>query len=546
MRQIFGFWGRKCRLAIAALFALAVVARAENPPARFDNPSANKFVAGQVLVQFKANANDAEIAEALKQNGLRLHKRIHTKPMQAKGHRGLDLLASDLPVEQAVQKLQQHPTVEFAEPNWVFTHQEIANDPYFTAGYMWGLYGDSTVPANLYGSQASKAWAAGYTGTNTVYVGIIDEGVQWQHPDLAGNVWNNPFDPVDGIDNDRNDFVDDVHGWDFYSWNNTVYDSAGDDHGTHVAGTIGATGANGLGVAGVNWNVRMIPAKFLSSDGGTVADAIEAIDYMVDLKARHGLNIVALNNSWAGGGYSQALHDAIIRTAKAGILFVAAAGNGDSEGRGLNNDKVPSYPSNYNTTKGTSTATAASYNAVIAVAAIDNSGNLATFSNFGALTVHIGAPGVNVLSTVPTGGYAYYSGTSMAAPHVTGAVALYASTHPAAKAVDIRNALLNSATPTPSLVTKTTTGARLNLSTVILPPINPATLPAKLKQPRRDTNGLQFTLEGVVNQVYDIQVSIDFKAWSTLMTVTNTTGAMTITDPQSPSATSRFYRAVTR
>jgi hypothetical protein len=249
--------------------------------------------------------------------------------------------------------------------------------------------------------------------------------------------------------------------------NNNIYDPASDDHGTHVAGTIGAQGGNGVGVAGINWNVSIISGKFLGANGGTLADAVEAVDYFTSLKNRQKLNIVALNNSWGGGGYSQALHDAILRAAKAGILFVAAAGNGDSSGHGLNNDSTPNYPSNYDTRQGTSTESAASYNAVIAVAAIDSNGNKASFSNYGATKVHLGAPGVGIYSTLPNGTYGSYSGTSMATPHVTGAVALYASTHPGATADQIRSAILSSVTPTPSLTGITSTGGRLDLSTVI-------------------------------------------------------------------------------
>ena len=259
--------------------------------------------------------------------------------------------------------------------------------------------------------------------------------------------------------------MDDANGWDFYNDRAQVFDPAdGDDHGTHVAGTIGAKGGNGLGVAGVNWNVKLISAKFMGGGSGSTLAAVEAIDYLVDLKKRHGLNIVAINASWGGSGYSQSLHDAIIRAAKAGILFVAAAGN--SAG---NNDFTASYPANIDTRTGTSTSTAASYDAVISVAAIDQYGALANFSNYGATKVHLGAPGVNIYSTLPTDTYGAYSGTSMATPHVTGSAALYASTHPGATASQIRSSLLGAVIATPSLAGKTSTGGRLNLSNIIAP-----------------------------------------------------------------------------
>jgi subtilisin family serine protease len=505
----------------------------------------------QVIVQFKPNQDDAKIKEVIGKHRAKIRKHVHTVPMKAKGDPGLIVIETSEPAEQAAEKLKQEPAVEFAEPDWIQRHQTeadvdpsaVANDPYYTAGYLWGLLDSGT---NSFGTRVSTAWAAGHTGTNSVYIGVIDEGVQWQHADLAANVWNNPFDPIDGVDNDGNGYVDDAHGWDFYSWDNSVYDAGGDYHGTHVSGTIAAAGGNGAGVVGVNWKATIISGKFLGTEGGYTSDAIAAIDYFVDLKERHGLNIVALNNSWGGGGYSQALHDAVLRAAKAGILFVAAAGNGDAYGRGLNNDVLASYPSNYDTTRGTSTESKASYNAVIAVAAIDRNGALATFSNYGSRTVHIGAPGVQILSTVP-GGYNYMDGTSMATPHVTGAAALYASTHPGATANTIRQALLQSAVSTMSLTAKTSTGSRLTLSQIIGPAsTSSGTLAAHLQSPRVTNQQFQVKLEGVVGQRYEVQVSPDLANWITFGTVTNTTGTMDIADALSVSWPKKFYRAIAR
>ena len=180
--------------------------------------------------------------------------------------------------------------------------------------------------------------------------------------------------------------------------------------------------------------------------------------YFTDLKVRHGLRIVATSNSWGGGGFSQGLLDAIVAGAQEDILFIAAAGNGGQDGVGDNNDSVASYPGNYDTTAG------AGYDAVIAVAAISSTGALASFSNYGAATVDIGAPGVGVISTTASNTYSSFSGTSMATPHVSGAAALYAASHPAATALDIRTAILSAAVPTPSLAGKTVTGGRLNAS----------------------------------------------------------------------------------
>jgi subtilisin family serine protease len=295
-----------------------------------------------------------------------------------------------------------------------------------------------------------------------VYVAVIDEGIMFTHQDLAGQVWTNPFDPVDGVDNDGNGYVDDAHGWDFAARDSSIFDGTQDDHGTHVAGTIAARGGNALGVAGVSWNVTLISAKFLGRNGGTTANAIKAIDYVTDLKVRHGLDIVATNNSWGGGGFSQALLDAIDRGGDADILFIAAAGNGGRDGVGDDNDATPHYPSSYECVRGRS------WDCVISVAAITSTGAKASFSNYGASSVDLGAPGSGITSTLPgkngASSYGAYSGTSMATPHVTGAAALYAASNPTATASAIRAAILGQALRTPSLEGRTTTGARLNVS----------------------------------------------------------------------------------
>ncbi|MDX5338857.1 MAG: S8 family serine peptidase, partial [Cyclobacteriaceae bacterium] len=365
------------------------------------------------------------------------------------------LVESKLGTLEAIERLRNMPEIEYAEPNWIYQHFATSNDPYFTGGQLWGM----SANGNQFGSRAATAWAADKTGSSTVYIGIIDEGYMYTHEDLAANAGVNPGEIAgDGIDNDGNGLVDDVYGWDFDGNNSSVFDGTGDDHGTHVAGTIGGVGGNGIGVAGVVWNVKMIGAKFLGSRGGTTSNAIKAVDYFTDLKNRHGLNIVATNNSWGGGGYSQALKDAIDRANAAGILFIAAAGNS-----GTNNDTSPSYPSGYTSPN------------VIAVASITSTGALSSFSQYGATSVDLGAPGSGIWSTVPVAvgkgknatigsGYASYNGTSMATPHVTGAAALYASLNPGATASQIKNALLSSVTPTPSLQGKVSTNGRLNVS----------------------------------------------------------------------------------
>ena len=412
---------------------------------------------GELLVQFKENANDAHKNKALaKIKGEELEK-VKDKKDRSDGRGDLVLVKHqpDVTQEEAVAILQADPAVEFAEPNWLYTHQATSNDIYYTNGSLWGMYGPSTSPANQFGSNAAAAWAAGEVGNSAVYVGVIDEGIQFTHPDLNGQVWTNPFEILgNGIDDDGNGYKDDIHGWDFAGNNNSIYDGGNkgnqDDHGTHVSGTIGGRGGNGAGVVGVNWNLTLISGKFLGRNGGTTANAIKTIDYFNDLKTRHGLNIVATNNSWGGGGFSQALQDAIERANQANILFVVAAGNGGSDGVGDNNDTLANYPSNYPNAN------------IIAVAAITSTGARSPFSNYGATKVDLGAPGSGVWSTTAYNVYSSYSGTSMATPHVTGAVALYASTHPGAAAAQIKNAILSSAVSTLSLAGKCVTGGRLD------------------------------------------------------------------------------------
>ncbi|MFD2574448.1 S8 family peptidase [Spirosoma soli] len=407
------------------------------------------YVEDEVLIQFTEGLDeDTKLQIFDKIKGQRLEKILTKLLDKADKKDGLELVKIKKGVLEAIAELQGTPGIEFIEPNYIYTHAATASDPYYTNGSLWGMYGPNTSPANQYGSNAAAAWAANVTGSANVYVGIIDEGVQLTHPDLSGQVWTNPRDPADGVDNDGNGYRDDVNGWDFAGNNNSIYDGgtrgSQDDHGTHVAGTIGGKANNGAGVVGLNWNIKLISAKFLGTNGGTTANAIKAVDYLTNLK-RSGVNIVASNNSWGGGGYSQALYDAISRANAAGILFIAAAGNS-----GTNNDTSPSYPANYNLPN------------VISVAAIDRNGALASFSQYGATTVDIGAPGVGVISTTAYNTYSSYNGTSMATPHVTGAVALYASTHPGASVAQIRNAILSSAVPTASLSGKTVTGGRLD------------------------------------------------------------------------------------
>ncbi|RDI52221.1 S8 family peptidase [Flavobacterium glaciei] len=453
------------KLFLGALAMIAISSCSDenlNTTAEVQNKVQPAYVANQILIKFKPTEIGARTSSnVLSLIGGSTIEVINTKSMQSfstktKGQEGkLLLVNSDLGTMEAIDLIKNLKEVEYAEPNWIYNHYAVSNDTYFTNSSLWGMLGSTTSPSNQFGSNAAVAWANNKLGSATVYIGIIDEGYMYNHEDLAANAGKNPGEIAgNGIDDDRNGLVDDVYGWDFAGNNNTVFDGVEDDHGTHVAGTIGAVGGNGKGVAGVVWNVKMLNAKFLGGTGGTLANAIKAIDYFTDLKTRHGMNIVATNNSWGGGGFSQGLQDAIERANTAGILFIAAAGNS-----GTNNDATPSYPASYPNAN------------VIAVASITSTGALSSFSQYGATSVDIGAPGSGIWSTVPKrskgkniSSYASYNGTSMATPHVSGAAALYASLNPGATAAQIKGALLNSATPTASLSGKCATGGRLNVS----------------------------------------------------------------------------------
>lgn len=346
------------------------------------------------------------------------------------------------------------------EPDYVITSAAVSNDPSF--GQLWGL-SNTGQSGGLRDADidAPEAWDI-TTGSRSVVVAVIDTGIDYTHRDLAANAWRNPGEVAgDGLDNDGNGFVDDVYGWDFANNDADPLDDQG--HGTHVAGTIGAVGNNGTGVVGVSWNVSIIGLKFLGANGsGSTSGAVAAINYATRMRRDFGINIVATNNSWGGGGSSTSLRDAIAAGGQAGILFVAAAGN-----ESTNIDATPSYPASYTS------------DALISVAATDRSNNLASFSNYGATGVDLAAPGVSIYSTVRNNSYATYSGTSMATPHVTGTVALMAAANPQATAAQIRSAVLSTAVPVASLAGKVATGGLLNAAAAVQaiagvqPPVDP-------------------------------------------------------------------------
>jgi subtilisin family serine protease len=292
------------------------------------------------------------------------------------------------------------------------------NDPSYEQGLLIGLEnsGESggVTDADI---DAAEAWSV-TTGDSSVVVAVVDSGVDYTHPDLAANLWTNPGEIAgNGIDDDGNGFIDDVHGYDFTGFDEGLADADPMDefrHGTHVAGIIGATGNNGVGVTGVTWDTSIMALKFLDADNtGNRSDAIRAIRYATMMCTDYDVNVHVINGSWgATGGYDAELYQAIQESGDAGILFVAAAGNGNALGYGVDNDAQAFYPAGYDLSN------------VISVAASDSYDDLAQFSNYGATSVDIAAPGVSILSTEPEATYHMRSGTSMAAPFVSGTAAL--------------------------------------------------------------------------------------------------------------------------
>jgi len=386
-------------------------------------------VSGEILVKFKpaaegkARANLRATLGTVKQTFLRESVELFK-------------LAPGDAVEKVLASLRDDPLIEYAEPNYLYWAERLPNDPRFQELYGLKNAGQTggTPDADI---DADAAWDV-TTGSHDVVVAIIDTGIDSGHPDLAANIWTNPGEiPHNGIDDDDNGFVDDVLGWDFFNGDNDPWDDHG--HGTHVAGTVGAVGDNGTGVTGVNWKVSLVAIKLLNSEGGgNTAAAVASIEYAVAIGAD------VINASWGGGPFSEALFEAVLTAAAADVLFVAAAGND-----GSNNDVTQHYPSNYDSPN------------VLAVAASDDNDEIAWFSNFGRETVDLAAPGAAVLSTLP-GGYGLFDGTSMAAPHVSGAAALILSVRPDLGAVELKNLLLSHVDPVVGLVPLTSAGGRLS------------------------------------------------------------------------------------
>jgi subtilisin family serine protease len=405
--------------------------------------SGPKFVPGEVLVRYRNEA--VAKAESNKVRTLSLENK--TVPVRIERLKGADIVpglrlarveATETETLAAIAALKRRPDVLYAEPNYIWKADRTPNDPRFISNELYGL---SKINAPV-------AWDT-TTGSSGVVVGIVDEGVDIAHPDLTANIWTNP-DPgsIPGISGD-------LHGYDFVAGSGTI---PANQHATHVAGTVGATGDNGTGVVGVNWAVRLMSLRTLGPLDGDVADAVSAYSYAKQMRelwvssgGTRGANIRVLNNSYGGTGFSQSAFDAIEQLNQAGILFVASAGNIDDGN--TNNDVTPHYPSDYYLPN------------VISVAATDQNDQIPLdLSHVGQNTVHLGAPGEGILSTLPGSAYATFSGTSMAAPHVSGSAALLWAHNPSLSVQQVKSLLIFNGDQISDLVPKTVTGRRLNIA----------------------------------------------------------------------------------
>lgn len=354
-------------------------------------------------------------------------------------------------VEQTVRDLESRPDVEYAEPDYYLRSTGYADEPRF--GELWGLHNTGQViggaSAGTEDVDVNALEASTVTqGDPNLVVAVIDDGVDFSHPDLAGREWTNPGESGDGketngVDDDGNGRVDDVNGWDFRNNDNSVHD-ADDFHGTHVSGTIAAS-VNGQGTVGVAPNIKIMALKFLGSSGGSTSDAVLAIEYAKSKGAK------ISNNSWGGVHYSQALAEAIDAS---GMLFVASAGNS-----GLDTDALPHYPSSYTSPN------------ILSVTALNNQGELAGFSNYGRDSIDVAAPGVGILSSIPGASWEFFSGTSAATPYATGAAALVASDSPEllSDPAALKQVLMDTGKRDPDTAGKTVTGKMVDARAALTP-----------------------------------------------------------------------------
>ena len=435
-------------MILVVLFsALGIAGFYQTPP---DTPTSPHYREGYLLVRFAETGvgatADALRAQILQSAGGGTIQKMYTSIP------GLALVKLPAGKDVASAKITYSATagIQYAEPDYKLYLSATPNDPFYNN--LWGMNNTGqtggTEDADI---DAPEAWGLA-TGSSTIIVAVTDTGINYNHEDLASNMWINTAEQngTAGVDDDNNGYIDDIYGYDFYLDNSDPMDDH--DHGSHVAGTIGGIGNNGKGVAGINWHVRMMALKIFQYGGGSdpeglVSAAAAAIEYATNKGAK------VINASWhlPFAEYSQTLYDAISYAGDHGVMMVIAAGNDN-----VDNDVVPDYPQSFDLPN------------IISVMATDDNDQKASFSNYGKINVDLAAPGVDIFSCYRSGGYGYMSGTSMACPHVAGACALVWSTDPSLTVAELKQILLYTVDPLDSLTGLCVTGGRLNLHKAIL------------------------------------------------------------------------------
>jgi hypothetical protein len=466
--------GTVCALAVALSAAPAMAQQIDHAHVAASALEADPTIAfdpTSVLVRFAPRADEAAIAKALASVDGWVIRRFTIVP-------GLAHIAIGVPVEAALATLAKSGAIEYAEPDFVVRTQEaLPNDEKFNM--LWAMHnigqtvnGDvGTHGADLRGP---RAWSM-CIGEPDELIAVIDTGTLVDHPDLAANIWVNPGEiEGNGIDDDGNGYIDDVHGWDFFGDDNDPSDPG---HGTHTAGTIGAVGNNGIGVVGVSWECRMMPIRFIGPLGGFISGAIASIEYAL------GHSVRISNNSWGGTTFSHALYESMAAACDRDHLAIAAAGN-----LARNTDVQPFFPASFNLPN------------IVSVAAVDNDDDFAAFSNYGPTTVDLAAPGVTIFSTDGSD-YGFRNGTSMACAHVTGLAAMLVVDFPGWTCVQVKDRLLETVRPVDAMQGRCVTGGVLDAAAAL-----------DIEPPPADTAPTVEILAPSSGSVFDAGQSVAFTA----------------------------------
>lgn len=429
-----GKWLAWATLIVIAGALLGPPALAPGPPSNSASRPLPPHRPDEILIKFREQASPSQRQAIRAQLGAGTRRQLLRGIEHLKLGRGVS-------IEEALERYRRHPHVLYVEPNYLIQISVLPDDAEFDR--QWGLHNrgqtEGTPGADI---GADEGWNIS-TGSHDILLAVVDTGIDYTHPDLVDNIWHNPGEiPGNGLDDDGNGFIDDVHGWDFVADDAVPLDENG--HGTHVSGIAGAVGDNALGIAGVAWKVSLVPLRALDANGfGDIADSIDAYEYAISIGAR------IVNNSWVAPP-SQALQDAVQATEDADILMVAAAGN-----TGFSLEFFPVYPASFPNDN------------IVAVTSLDDEDRRLFFSSFGSVSVDLAAPGLFIFSTLSGGHYGFNSGTSMSTPHVSGAAALLMSVAPDLPASSARRILVETAEPTEAFSGLTVSGGKLHIGNAL-------------------------------------------------------------------------------